>query len=225
MNAETESAPGASSPDEATPEPTMGRRTFLRGSVAAAAATGATATGGSAAAQGEAYGGWFDDVDNYEGTLDRRGNEEVTVEVGVGENGVLFAPPAILVDPGATVVWEWTGEGGQHNVVHEPEEGDPAFESDLASESGATFERTFDDEAGAIYRYFCSPHRALGMKGAVAVGEVDDELIDPDGGGDDGGSSQSLSLTDLLVAGVGGVVALLLVLAVVRPGGLAPDRQ
>lgn len=113
------------------------------------------------------YEGWFDDVENYEGTLDKTGQDEVTVRVGTGDDGVQFDPPAIQIDPLTTVIWEWTGEGGTHNVVHEPEraEEDLAFESDLANESGYTFEYEFNHEM--IYRYYCEPHRDVGMKGAV----------------------------------------------------------
>lgn len=184
---------------------TLGRRTFLRVGAGGAAVA---ATADPAAAQ--SYGGWMADVSNYEGTVDYTGREEVNVSVGAGENGLLFDPPAVLVDPGTTVTFEWTGAGGQHNVVHQPdsEDADPAFESELMGEEGATFEYTFEEET--TFRYYCSPHRAVGMKGAVAVGETDDELIDPDAGG--GGSSGPLSAADLLV--LAGAVALGLVLVV-----------
>ncbi|MCD2201091.1 halocyanin domain-containing protein [Halobacterium sp. KA-6] len=87
------------------------------------------------------------------------------VAVGAGGNGGQFAfdPPAIEVSTGTTVVWEWTGEGGYHNVAHT---GD-AFESDLTQESGYTFEHTFDTEGQ--YKYVCTPHETLGMKGIVVV--------------------------------------------------------
>lgn len=115
------------------------------------------------------YGDWFDEVDNYEGTVDLRGEDEVSVRVGTGEEGLQFDPPAILVDHLATVVWEWTGKGGQHNVVHEPETDgeDRMFESELIGEEGETYEYTFNHEQ--VYRYYCEPHRDLGMKGAVTV--------------------------------------------------------
>ena len=163
----------------------VGRRGFLRaGAAGAAAATGLAAGAGTAAAQ---YDGWFEDVDNYEGTYDYRGQDEVTVAVGAG-GGLQFDPAAILVDPGTTVVWEWTGQGGDHNVVTE---GD-GFASELVGAEGHTFEHTFDDaESGATFLYYCDPHRAVGMKGAVAVGETDDELIDPGSGGGGGGTEAS----------------------------------
>jgi halocyanin-like protein len=93
------------------------------------------------------------------------GEAEVTVEVGAGDTALAFGPAAVHVDLGATVVWEWTGKGGAHNVVAE----DGTFESgDPVGEAGATFRYTF--EQAGIYRYYCNPHRAVGMKGAVVVG-------------------------------------------------------
>ena len=118
------------------------------------------------------YGGWFDGVDNYDGTtIDARGETQVTVSVGADGNGGAFAfdPPAVWVDSGTTVVWEWTGNGGRHNVV----DVDEGFRSgDPVDDETATFEYPFDEER--IYRYLCSPHQNLGMKGAVVVGEAED---------------------------------------------------
>jgi halocyanin-like protein len=204
-------------------ETRLGRRDLVRAGLGAAATAGATAAAGTAAAQ--AYGDWMSDVSNYEGTLDYTGQGAVSVSVGVGENGVLFDPPAILVDPGTTVTWEWTGEGGDHSVVHEPgEEGEAAFESELLSDAGDTFEYTFEE--AATFLYFCGPHRTLGMKGVVAVGETDDEVVDPpaDGGGGGGGGGGGLrSTTDfaVLAGAVGFGVALVLAVlsAADRPGG------
>lgn len=114
------------------------------------------------------YGEWFNNVDNYEGTVDRTGEDEITVEVGSGEEGVQFDPPAIQVDHLATVVWEWTGDGRTHNVVHQPESTDERkFESELADEAGHSFEYTFNHEQ--VNKYYCEPHRDTGMKGAVTV--------------------------------------------------------
>ncbi|PSP47389.1 halocyanin domain-containing protein [Halobacteriales archaeon QH_7_69_31] len=145
--------------------------------------------GGTAAAQ--AYGGWLSDTSNYEATQDHTGESAVTVAVGAGENGQLFAPPAILVDPGTTVTWEWTGEGSGHTVTHEPsaEDTEPAFGSDEKEAAGETFQYTF--EAEGAFRYYCQPHRSVGMKGVVAVGSTDDELVEPAAGAGDGASAGS----------------------------------
>lgn len=111
---------------------------------------------------------WFADVDNYDGVVDATGQSTVEVTVGATGNDGAFAfdPPAVRVDPGTTVVWEWSGEGGSHDVAAE----DGAYGSRLQSEAGATFEHTFDDEG--ISYYVCTPHEALGMKGAIVVGDV-----------------------------------------------------
>ena len=188
--------------------PNCDRRTLLRASFGVAAATAATTP---AAAQEDPYDGWFDDVENYEGTVDYSGEETVEVMVGAGEQGLLFEPPAIQVDPGTTVVWEWTGEGGEHNVVDE----DGAFESERTAEAGHTFEHTFeDDDEGEIFRYVCTPHEALGMLGAVAVGDVVDETISPNGDDDEMTVEEPGSSDNLLLV-LGGVLGAALLSPVV----------
>jgi len=161
----------------------VSRRGFLRaaGTGVAGAAVGAGTTD-TAVAQEAPYDGYLSDVDNFDGTTaDMTGQDEVTIAVGAEGNGGGFAfdPPAVQVDPGTTVVWEWIGAGGQHNVVDEADN----FESDLVEEEGFTFEHTFDSEG--VVKYFCQPHKALGMKGVVAVGDTAEE----GGGGGDGGGS------------------------------------
>jgi len=119
-------------------ETTMSRRGLFRvGAAGAAAATGLAAGSGGVAAQ---YDGWLDDVDNYDGTHDYTGQDEVTVAVGAVD-GLKFGPAAILIDPGTTVVWEWTGEGGAHNVVADDEtfnSGDPVSEEEPPSSTPST---------------------------------------------------------------------------------------
>jgi len=134
------------------------------GATASVALLGAAAP--AAAQSGTDFGGWFDGVSNFDGVVDRTGRDEVTVEVGVqnGDGPYGFGPAAVRVSPGTTVTWEWNGEGGSHNVVHT----DGAFESELVAEAGHTFSYTFETEG--TYEYYCSPHEALGMKGAVVVG-------------------------------------------------------
>jgi len=157
----------------------MDRRGFVRAGIGLGTAA---AIAQPATAQDDPYNGWFDDADNFEGTVDYSGEETVNVTVGAGSDGLLFEPAAIQVDPGTTVVWEWTGEGGEHNVAEE----DGVFESDQVADEGHTFEYTFEeDETDAVYRYVCTPHEALGMVGAVAVGDVVGETIDPDGAGEE----------------------------------------
>lgn len=116
------------------------------------------------AIEGFTYGTWFQGVDSFDGTKDETGAATTTVMVGAEGNGGNFAfgPTAILVDAGTTITWEWTGEGGAHNVVST----DGSFRSGDPVASG-TFEYTFDDPG--VYTYYCDPHRGLGMKGAVVV--------------------------------------------------------
>ena len=190
----------------------LGRRRLLRAGAGAVGAglVGAGATG-TAAAQSGPFGGWMSDVGNYEGVVDATGQSEVTVTVGASGNGGNFAfgPAAVQVDPGTTVLWEWNGEGGQHNVVAE-EGGD--FESELAAEAGITFDQTFESEG--IVKYYCTPHRALGMKGVVVVGSAPEgaEVVSGGGGGSGGdggggsGSDGGAGLTMSLVVG-GSLVA------------------
>ena len=187
--------------------PNCDRRTLLRASFGVAAATAATTP---AAAQEDPYDGWFDDVENYEGTVDYSGEDTVEVMVGAGEQGLLFEPPAIQVDPGTTVVWEWTGEGGEHNVVDE----DGAFESERTAEAGHTFEHTFEeDDEGEIFRYVCTPHEALGMLGAVAVGDVVDETIAANG--NDEAVDEEPGSSDNLLLVLGGILGAALLSPVV----------
>ena len=171
--------------------PTVSRRGALRaigGGVAAGTALGAAPATARAQSDGTDLASWFEGVSNYDGVVDGTGNDSVGVDVGVEANGGAFGfgPAAIRVDPGATVTWAWTGQGGSHNVA-----GD-GFESELVDSGGHTFEHTFA-EAG-VYTYVCTPHETLGMKGAVVVGDV--EVSEGGGGsstesGGDGGSTES----------------------------------
>ena len=144
----------------------MTRRDLFRVGVGAATATAAGAAGPAHAQEEFDYGGWFEDANNYDGTVDATGEDEVVVEVGAGDNGLAFAPPAIHVDAGTTVVFEWTGAGGVHNVTER--ESGQRYESDLAGETGTRYPLTF--ESDGISKYVCTPHASVGMKGAIVVG-------------------------------------------------------
>jgi len=163
------------------------RRTLQLGAAAFGTTLAPTLDTTTARAQKERpdFDGYLDDVENFDGTVvDARGDETVTIANGAEGNGDAFAfdPPAIHVDAGTTVVWEWTGEGGQHNVVHR----DGVFESDLADEDGHTFEHTFEETG--VYLYYCQPHEGLGMKGAVVVGDdYPTTTAEPGGSGDGAG--------------------------------------
>ncbi|MFB6232965.1 MAG: halocyanin domain-containing protein [Haloarculaceae archaeon] len=160
----------------------MKRRELLRtagGGAAAGAAAVTAGSGAAAAAEGGGEGGggkttkpkfsYLQGVDG--GYKDLRGKKEVTVEVGASGNGgnVAFKPAGIWIDPGTTVKWKWTGKGGQHNV--QAANGPASLGSEKYGEAGVHYEHTFTKDETGITNYFCAPHKALGMKGAVAVGE------------------------------------------------------
>ena len=106
------------------------------------------------------------ETENFDGEIvDWTGRDEVTVAAGetADSSGHLgFSPPAIRIDPGTTVTWEV--EAAAHSVTSV----DGSFESEILGE-GESWAYTFDD-AGE-YLYFCRPHRAIGMRGAVIVEE------------------------------------------------------
>jgi len=142
------------------------RRGLLRTGTGAAAGLATAGALGTASAQSDTYE-YLEDANNYDGQIgDATGMDALTVSVGAGTNGLAFSPTAILVEPGTAVTWEWTGNGGAHNVVNEAEK----FNSgELVGEAGHTFEHTFEGEG--TYEYYCNPHKLSGMKGLVAVGE------------------------------------------------------
>jgi len=134
---------------------------------ATGAALAGTALVDTAAAQpGTDLTDWFAKTSNATEVVDRRGQDTVTVTVGSAANGGDwgFGPAAVRVDPGATVRWEWNGKGGAHNVVAT----DGAFESKLTQEEGHSFEWT--PESAGVTKYYCAPHKAMGMRGAVVAG-------------------------------------------------------
>jgi halocyanin-like protein len=110
---------------------------------------------------------WVVHSGNFDGTIvDRTGVDATTVAVGADGNGGNFAfdPPALKVSTGTTVTWEWTGEGGAHNVAFE---GVDVRSGQVTHEPGATFQHTFTEPG--TYRYACEPHHSVGGKGAVVV--------------------------------------------------------
>ncbi|WP_049911060.1 halocyanin domain-containing protein [Halorubrum lipolyticum] len=150
----------------------MKRREFVRtaGGASAAVAASAGATG-TAAAQ-EAEPDWPSGVTggNLGEYMDARGESEVTVEVGAGSDGLAFAPTQLWVDTGTTITFEWTGSGGDHNVV--TVEGEASLDSgDPVGEEGYTYEYEVTEEDAGITHYHCVPHDAVGMHAGIAVGE------------------------------------------------------
>ncbi|MFC6952931.1 halocyanin domain-containing protein [Halorubellus litoreus] len=162
MQSSDSTSDGVAGDDERTNR--CGRRALLAATAgtAAAALAGCLSGGGGDGGDGE-LDDWLGDLDEYDGPVDRTGESEVAVAVGAGSDGLAFDPLAVEVDVGTTVVWEWTGRGGRHNVVDR----DGAFASEYHDDEGATFSHTFEETG--TYAYYCEPHQALGMKGGVRV--------------------------------------------------------
>ena len=134
--------------------------------------------GGGAPVGEPDYEGWFGgDVkggatDNYTGsTVDSRGQDEVTVEVGAEGNGGTFAfgPAAVRISPGTTVNFEWTSD--THNIVVESQPGGGGW-GGISEIRNTGFSTSHTFEATGIYKYYCQPHLSVGMKGAIVVGDV-----------------------------------------------------
>ncbi|MFH5799487.1 halocyanin domain-containing protein [Haladaptatus sp. CMAA 1911] len=98
-----------------------------------------------------------------DGPEDYTGQSEVEVENGGGSRGMASDPAAIRINAGTTVVWKWTGRGGEHDVVAV----DGSFESELVESSSKTYSHTFEETGETLYN--CSEHEDKGMKGVVVV--------------------------------------------------------
>lgn len=109
-------------------------------------------------------------ADNFDGDFtDATNQDEVTVKVGAEGNGGAFAfePPAFKILTGATIIWTWTGKGGQHNVVS-VDDSDFEFRSGGPTESDdKTFKQSFNDPGVGLYR--CDNHKGIGAKGGFVV--------------------------------------------------------
>lgn len=158
--------------------PAFSRRRF-------ATAVGSLAiTGALAGCTGNEESGDADDPDQrihkhmqganlYAGDIeDETGEDEVVIQVGGGDEGVAFDPPAVRIYAEATVHWEWTGAGGAHNVASVDGSDEEFRSGNPISGSGETFDRSFD---GGVQLYVCEPHQGSGMRGAI-------EVIAPSGG-------------------------------------------
>ncbi len=147
----------------------MRRREFVATAGGATAALGAGTRPAAAQEEQPDFGGYISGA-NGGSYADMRGESAVTVDVGAGGQGLAFAPTGLWIDPGTTVTFEWTGEGGSHNVLPQdvPDESDWAGFEEVVDEEGFTYEHTF--EAGGLFTYYCRPHQQLDMLGAIAVG-------------------------------------------------------
>lgn len=74
-----------------------------------------------------------------------------------------FSAPTLTIARGETVRWRNT-TSNFHTVTPD---GHSAFAARQTTTRGQTFETRFDTPGR--YRYFCEPHRALGMTGEIVV--------------------------------------------------------
>ena len=82
------------------------------------------------------------------------------------------------------------GEGGGHNVVSDSD--GPLDSGNPVDTSGVEYEHTFEEDG--IYKYYCAPHKSLGMKGAVVVGS---DYPTAGSGGEGGGGGGSGGVPDV----------------------------
>ena len=108
------------------------------------------------------------------------GHPEEHIEVEMrSDEGHHFIPHVVHIEQGGSVTWVL--ESGSHDTkayhpeTHGPQQRIPndaePWASELLSEDGETFERTF--EAEGIYDYVCTPHEEMGMIGSIIVGWPD----------------------------------------------------
>ncbi len=149
------------------------RRRFLRDASAATLALGAGAGVGAGASQ---YDGWFTDsakggtTSNYDGTtVDKTGQDSVTIEVGAEGNGgpYAYAPPAVRISPGTEVTFKWVSNTHDIQVEAKPSGSSWGGVTSIKNE-GFTHSHTF--ETAGTFLYYCTPHLSMGMKGAIVVG-------------------------------------------------------
>ena len=99
--------------------------------------------------------------------------EECDVVIGVGEDGLSFAPYKVEVAVGDTVCWQWTDESMAHNVVQV--EGEKSEEYTVggvnSGEAVTTIDYRYTFTEDMDFYYVCEPHMAMDMYGHVVVGE------------------------------------------------------
>ncbi len=172
----------------------ISRRGFVR-SAAGATAVGAGASAAApAAAQSEQpdFGGYTEGAKGGE-YADERGSDSVTVTVGAGSGGVAFAPTDLWIDTGTEVTFEWTGNQSHNVLFEEMPDGAGVSGHEPLESGGFSFSATFD--TAGVYKYFCQPHKGLGMLGAIAVGS-DVATKSVGGGSEEGGAGGGPAVPD-----------------------------
>ena len=88
-------------------------------------------------------------------------NEDDVTIVAISD--FAFSAPTVTIDRGTSVRWR-TSTATFHTVTPD---GHQAFAGRQLNAQGQAYEVRFDTPGR--YRYFCEPHRALGMMGEVVV--------------------------------------------------------
>jgi plastocyanin len=78
-----------------------------------------------------------------------------------------FTPKTVHVGVGGRVTWSWKGEGDSHNVTFKKVPRG-ASKPHSRTKTGGAFTRSFSRRG--TYRYVCTIHQDLGMKGTVVAG-------------------------------------------------------
>ncbi|MFC7234831.1 halocyanin domain-containing protein [Halosegnis marinus] len=123
-------------------------------------------------AEPRSFDGWLANTDNYDGVVDRRGEEEVVVEVGAEGNGgpLAFEPAAVRVSSGTTVKWEWVGPR-RYDVV----DPDLGYGSEQVTGEGYGYAVEFSENG--LSKYECTKYGDQGMRGVVVVGDGPRETL------------------------------------------------
>ncbi|WP_436901287.1 plastocyanin/azurin family copper-binding protein [Halovenus halobia] len=110
---------------------------------------------------------WVGTANGYDGTLvDKQGQDSVTIDVGAGTDERELDPPAVVVDPGTTVTWEWVGTDEHYILRQERVRDDPSTVPDLKT---AEYSESKTLDQIGVYRYACYNHHDQGMRGTVIV--------------------------------------------------------
>ena len=157
----------------------MERRQVLK-TAGILATGGVISLAGCSSGNGDGGGGEPTTTETPEPTTGSGGSksESNTVMMATDGSEYYFDPIGLFVESGETVTFEI--RSGSHSAtaykkgtssasVTRIPEGADAFNSEILSEQGATYEYTF--ETTGTYDYFCIPHKSLGMVGRIVVGE------------------------------------------------------
>ncbi|WP_121823351.1 DUF1565 domain-containing protein [Halostella salina] len=142
---------------------------------------------------------WMADANGFDGLVDRRGTDEVTVEVGTGPDGRALDPAAVIVDRGTTITWDWVDGSGSHYIVDRLRvASDPESVPDPRP---APYSESKTLDLVGMTRFACYAHHQEGMIGAVVVADdpdryafaqaaCDGDVPDGDGVGHAGGDGR-----------------------------------